>query len=89
MRGAAFGGESGGKPLGGIEKRFPPVPLRLLSELVARLRPGAAPVAADSLNFRFQRKQSIAKSTYAICIGSGAAANVERGSLPKLSQITI
>ena len=32
------------------------------------------------MNFRLRRKQSIAKSTYASCIGVGAAASVERGS---------
>ena len=45
--------ESGAKPPGGSENALPPGPPPLPCCLVARLRPGAAQVAEDSLNFRF------------------------------------
>ena len=68
------------------KRRFPPdphpYPAPWNAAAMGRLR-----LLRIALNFRFQRKQSIAKSTYAICIGFGAAANVERGALPELSTI--
>ena len=53
---------------GGIEKRFPPDPNPLPCLLRARLRPGAARVAEDRLNFRFQRKRSSANSPHCFLV---------------------